>query len=333
MTRRECLLGFAGWAAVSTPRTAMGLGPYSFPQSRRSSEALEFLEYARSLGAGGAQVTLKSFDSDYLKQVREYAERWGMYVEVDAPLPKDDSTRFEALARAAREIGALCLRTVCLGGRRYEVFSSPEQWKQFVGEAKERLRRALKLAEKYRVPLAVENHKDWTLEEMVTLLKEFGSEYLGACVDFGNNIALLDDPTEVVEGLAPYAMSTHVKDMAVEECAEGFWLAEVPLGEGFLDLPRLVGRIRQARPQIRFSLEMITRNPLKVPCLTDQYWASFPERPGRCLARTLSLVRAHPPSRPLPRLDELDEAARRRLELENVLRCLDYARQTLGLVT
>jgi len=325
------MLAFAGWAAPLGRRTTMGLGPYSFSLSRRSSEALEFLEYAYSLGAGGAQVTLKSLEPDYLKQVRERAERLSMYIEVNAPLPKDDTARFEALAHAARKVGALCLHIVCLGGRRYEVFSSLEQWKQFASEAKTRLRRALKLAEKYRVPLAVENHKDWTLEEMVALLREFSSEYLGACVDFGNNIALLDDPNELVEGLAPYALSTHVKDMAVEEYAEGFRLAEVPLGEGFLDLPRLVGCIRRTRPQVKFSLEMITRNPLKVPCLTEKYWASFAGRSGRYLARTLSLVRTHRPSRGLPDVDALDEAARLKLELDNVVRSLEYARQNLAL--
>ena len=38
---------------------------------------------------------------------------------------------------------------------------------------------------------------------------------------------------------------------------------------------------------------MITRDPLKVPCLTDRYWATFADLPGRHLARTLSLVRSH----------------------------------------
>lgn len=332
MTRRSFLaLASAGARAQAPSRSSMGLNPYSFGLSRRSGEALEFLEFAHSLGAGGVQAVLKSFQPDYLKQVRERAGRLGMYLEVIGNLPKDDAAPFEALVRAAREAGALCLRAVCLSGRRYETFSSLEEWKRFVAESKARLARAVPVLEKHRLALGLENHKDWTLEEMVPLLKSYSSEYLGACIDFGNNIALLDDPTESVEALAPFAVSTHIKDMAVEEYAEGFLLAEVALGRGVLDLPSLVGVIRRSRPAVKFSLEMITRNPLKVPCLTEKYWASFPERNGRYLARTLAWVRANRPRQPLPNLDLLDQAGRLELEMDNVRQSLAYARDKLGL--
>ncbi len=113
------------------------------------------------------------------------------------------------------------------------------------------------------MPIAIENHKDWTLDDMSALLKAKSSEFLGVCLDTGNNVALLDDPMAVVEGLAPYAISTHFKDIAVEPYADGFLLSEVPLGEGMLDLPRIAATLAKARPATRLSVEMITRNPLK----------------------------------------------------------------------
>jgi len=82
---------------------------------------------------------------------------------------------------------------------------------------------------------------------------------------------------------------------------------------------------------VKFSLEMITRNPLKVPCLTEKYWASFPDRNGRYLARTLAWVRANRPRQPLPNLDLLDQAGRLELEMENVRQSLAYARDKLEL--
>src|SRR5207302_96140 len=130
------------------------------------------------------------------------AERLGMYIEIIADLPADDPSGFERTVRAAKEAGALCLRSACLSGRRYETFSTLEEWKRFVIESKGRIDRALPILEKYRMPLGLENHKDWTAEEQVALLKEYGSEYLGACIDTGNNIALLDDPMAVVARLA-----------------------------------------------------------------------------------------------------------------------------------
>jgi hypothetical protein len=119
--------------------------------------------------------------------------------------------------------------------------------------------------------------------------------------------------------------------MAVQEYREGFLLAEVPLGTGFLDLPRLVETLRRANAGIRFNLEMITRDPLRVPCLTPGYWATLEEVPGRRLAEALARVRANAPGQDLPRVSTLEPARRLEAEEENVRRCFRYARERLGL--
>jgi hypothetical protein len=135
-----------------------------------------------------------------------------------------------------------------------------------------------------------------------------------------------------VESFAKYAVTTHFKDMAVQETPDGFLLAEVPLGNGFLDLRSIVQTISRARPSCRFTLEMITRNPLRIPCLSDKYWVTFQDRSGRYLAETLFSVRAHAAKSPLPRVDGLSADKRTQLEEDNVRRCLSYARDQLGLV-
>src|SRR6516225_2015878 len=179
--------------------------------------------------------------------------------------------------------------------------------------------------------LCILNQKNWTTVAIVSLMKLHSSEFLGVCLDTGNNISLLDDPMELVAKLAPLAVTTHFKNVAVKEYPDGFLLSEVPLGRGILNLGQVVDTIRKARPRTRLNLEMITRDPLKIPCLADTYWVTFPERNGEYLARTLRLVRDHPPAGPLPHVSGLDEEARRREEEENVRRCLAYARDQLGL--
>ena len=55
---------------------------------------------------------------------------------------------------------------------------------------------------------------------------------------------------------------------------------------------------------------MITRDPLKVPCLTDKYWITFPDRNGLFLARTLSMVNKESARlQPLPTYDALPKSA------------------------
>lgn len=297
------------------------------------SDPLVFLDYCRQLGLAGIQVSIGSRDGAYIAKLRERLEAGGMYLEGSIRVPRDsgDVDRFDADVRTARDAGATVLRTVTLGGRRYETFKTAAAFRDWTELATRSLKLAEPVVAKHRLRLAVENHKDWRTEEQVALLKRFDSPHIGVCVDTGNNIALLEDVLETVEALAPWAYSVHLKDMAVAEYEDGFLLSEVPLGEGCLDLRKIVATLRRARPEIQFNLEMITRNPLRVPCLKPDYWATFDGLSGKQLARSLTAVRRHQPKQPLPRLDGLSREKQLVVEEENVKKSLAYAQQHLGL--
>ncbi len=327
MTRRTFLAASAAVAAGAPPRTQMGVATTCFMTARRPKDTLEFLEYCHALGAGGIQAPLSSLEPAYVARLRHRLEELGMYFEAMVSLPREDPAAFERTASAAKEAGALALRTTAPGPRRYEAFETREAWEATAARARAGLRMAVPVVEKMRIPLAIENHRDWTLEEFLGLMKEYSSESVGVCLDTGNNIALLDDPTEVVERLAPYAVSTHIKDMGVEEYEDGFHLVELPLGEGALDVAAMVRTIRRARPAVKLTLEMITRDPTPVPCLTERYWAAMPRRDARDLARALAWVRRK--QQKLPRPAGLGGAPLLRLEEDNVKQCLHYARERL----
>ena len=164
--------------------------------------------------------------------------------------------------------------------------------------ARENIDAALRIAEKHQLPLAIENHKDFTADEMAALMKEKESRWLGVCLDTGNNISLLDDPMALVEILAPYAITTHIKDMAVAPYPDGFLLSEMPLGEGMLDMRQIVDTIRPpARypPDARNDYARSSEGALPDGRILGDF--SGPQR--RYLARTLRLVRDRRP-RPLP---------------------------------
>ncbi len=307
----------------------MGIATTSYMTAGRPKDTFEFLEHCHALGAAGIQSALNGD----MRKLRARAEQLGMYIEGMTPLPRNgDTSTFEQALTNAKEAGALCVRSACLSGRRYETFATFAEWQQFAAQSKAAIKAAVPIAEKLKMPIALENHKDWTADEMLVIQKTYGSEYLGTCVDFGNNIALLDEPMDVVEKLAPFAFSVHVKDMDLEPYTDGFLLSEVPLGEGYLDLKRMIATVRAARPKTRFTLEMITRDPLKVPCLTDKYWATLPDRNGLFLARTLKVVeREGKRLQTLPRVDMLDHSGLLRLEEENVKACLNHGREKLDL--
>jgi sugar phosphate isomerase/epimerase len=334
--------GRAFAAPVPASRKRLGLSIASYSLRWRSkhqstahpawSDALAVLEHCRALGAGCLQIGVGGWQADFAGKVRDKRESLGIALEGQINLPKSgaDVPAFEAAVRAAKEAGATILRTVCLNGRRYETFASADAWRQFRSQSLNSLSLAEPVLRRQRVKLAVENHKDWRVAELLEVLRHFNSEWIGVNLDFGNNLALLEDPLAVVEALAPFTLTTHFKDMAVEESPDGFLLSEVPLGDGFLDLPRMIEICERANPAVQFNLEMITRDPLRVPVLGRKYWTTFGDLPARDLAATLALVRERKPRHPLPRLAGKSPDEQLAFEEENNVRSFAYATEKLG---
>ena len=329
-------------SAAPSPERKLGVGMHSYGFAWKAAKegkpglkftgALSFLEYARSIGAAGVQVAIRPDEREEAPRIRARTEALGMFFEGQLNVPKDDTdlARFEAEVKVIRAAGATVARTAILGTRRYETLKSAAEFRDF----KERGSRSLALAgpvlKRHGLRLAIENHKDWLAPELVELLRKMSSEWVGACVDTGNSIALLEDPFAVVEALAPFAVSTHIKDMAVQESADGFLLSEVPIGDGFLDLPRMIATLRKADPRIALNLEMITRDPLRIPCLTPEYWATFGEMKAGQLAEALARVKQNNSRKPLPRTTGLSPAEQIQLEDTHVRQCLAWAREKLS---
>ncbi|MBK8093280.1 MAG: TIM barrel protein [Verrucomicrobiaceae bacterium] len=321
-------------------RRRMGLVIHSYSQrwqGRHSSlkyppfhTPLDVLDHVRGIGVGSLQITVKGWNNAMAGQVRDTRESYGLNLEgsITLPLNEGDTGRFEQELRLGKEAGATIFRSAT-GGRRYETFSTLEAFKEHQEHVWKSLRLAEPLARRHGVRIGVENHKDFHATELVELLTKLGSAHIGACIDTGNNLALLEEPLAVVELLAPYAVTTHIKDMAVQECAEGFLLSEVPLGQGILDLPRLLQIIDAANPQVVHHLEMITRDPLTIPCLTEGYWATFPEKPATELVKSLAMVRSKKAEK-LPHISDKSKEAALAVEEENIEKCLQYASERLG---
>lgn len=297
------------------------------------TNAIDLIVHCQQIGAGGVQVTVKGWTEDFAKKVRDTREKLGLYLEgsIEVPGKPEEVPLFEKVVLNAKEAGAVILRTVTSAGRRYEVFHSAQEVDEFKKKAFASLQLAEPVLRKHKMKLAVENHKDWMVDELAHALQGLNTEWIGATLDFGNSIALMEDPMKVVETLVPFTFSTHVKDIGLEEYADGFLMSEVPLGKGFLDLPTIVALCRQHNPGIRFNLEMITRDPLKIPCLRNDYWASFAGISGAELARTLRMVKQNKYQSHLPTVSHVSEEERLAVEEKNVLESLRFSKDRLGM--
>ncbi len=285
--------------------------------------------------AGGVQMDmsqLESHDPAYLSRIRDRVEKAGVWLELSVPSKHLETPEaYESMATVAGALGADRIRVALLYGRRYETFKSRDEWMAFDRTWQERLTRLKPTIERFPIRVGIENHKDFTASELAALLTTLDSDRIGACVDFGNNVALLEDPLDTIRTLAPWAVTTHVKDMAVRPSDDGFELSEVPLGEGLVPLADGIRVLRTARPDVRFCLEMITRDPLPVPYRIDTYWICIDQPADGRLARFERDVLGRAWSRALPRITHLSPEAQIAAEDENVRRSVAYAKDTLKL--
>jgi len=328
--------GKRGMGGAPTAFTARNGGAGGRGGGRGNGEARpfsdEFLEYCHDLGLGGAEMGGPPTDPEVIHKFRDKLETYQMHVIFNIPLPRgeDDVARFDTAVKSAGEAGAYGLHAA-MTARRYEQFKTLDAYQKSFEQNQKTVALAEPVLHKYKVRLAIENHKGWRAVEQAAWMKRLSSEYVGVHLDFGNNVSFCEDPMFTLETLKPWIFSGHIKDMAVQPYADGFLLSEVPFGEGFLDLKKMVDTLRQKDPNMALDLEMITRDPLKVPIFTDQYWVTFEDIPAHQVAHLMEIIQKNPPKKPLPMTTGLDGPSRKKAEEEYNLACIKYARQHLGL--
>jgi 3-oxoisoapionate decarboxylase len=304
--------------------------------ARGASAPFDMIEHCHSIGLAGVQMNPASTDPEEIRKFRQRLESNNMHLVCDPRLPRQESdiAAFDAQVKAFKEAGAAVFHAA-MTGRRYEDFDRLEPFKQLFEQCQKQVELAEPVLRKHKIKLGIENHKGWRSGEQVAWLKRLGSEWVGVCFDFGNNISLCEDPMDAARNLIPHACFAHIKDMAVEEYEDGFLLSEVPMGEGILDLKQMVQMLRAVDANMIIDLEMITRDPLKIPVYTSKYWATFDDAysplPGRDVAKVLALVKKNRPKAPLPRTSGLTREQQVQLEDECNLKCIAYARQNLDL--
>ena len=228
--------------------------PQQSPPPRRLSLE-DFLSRAKELEVDG--VSLEScffprFDSSYLAGIKKLLDgfgfdrvyAWGHPDGLEGGLNESAFEEMVGSIEHARAIGADVMRVV---GSSLRFRNQPHQ------PQLERLARmfsdAVKVAEKNDVRLAVENHIDFTSDEMLHLVTEVDSPFLGINFDTGNFVRLLDDPVKGMEKLAKHVYATHIKDLKPQKgvaADEWYFFSCAPVGEGIVDnlqLARLLASV------------------------------------------------------------------------------------------
>jgi sugar phosphate isomerase/epimerase len=109
-----------------------------------------------------------------------------------------------------------------------------------VDEVAQRLKQFTRDASLEGLTVALENHADYTVDEMLRIIHHIDSDKFKITLDTGNAVYLGEDPVETAGKLAPYTVYTHIKDMK----HVGPMLLSVPIGHGEVDIPAIVQALK-----------------------------------------------------------------------------------------
>lgn len=209
----------------------------------------DFLKRAKELGVEGVSLEtcfIKSFESYYLKKIRELLDdynlepvvAWGHPLGLDGGKNKAAVKEIMQHFETCKILGADVMRIV---GSSLYLRNEPHlpQIRDIVKLLKE----PVKAAENLGIKLAIENHFDFTTEEMLLIVNSINSKCFGITFDSGNCLRNGDEPVQSVKLLGDYIFATHLKDVAPiygGDPKEWYYYACTPIGQGIIDIPSLI---------------------------------------------------------------------------------------------
>jgi len=231
----------------------------SYPDQDKPAKLMtmkDFINRAKELKVDGVCIDtcfLPSTEKSYLEELNamldEYGfERvwaWGHPLGLERGLNPDAFSEMKNMIPLAKTIGADVMRVVA-SSRRFRHENHKEQLGRLLVQFKE----AVKIAVDHGVKLAVENHQDFTAEEILSLVEGVASPYFGVTYDNGNSLRLMEDPVHCMELLAKYTFAVHMKDLAVNnkeaKPTDWFFFAGVPIGQGVIDNKSMLNVLAKA---------------------------------------------------------------------------------------
>lgn len=245
----------------------LGLIPFETPAGLSDVEDARWrVERAAALGLNVIQTPLRSRNDTYLKSYRDIAGEQDIELETAmgtdfvsrSPLSAEELTPLIATIRAARLMEMRILRIAGAYTRNGRFF--PPAVAEQLDHYATNLRALAPHAEDAGILLAVENHCDFRGVEIARIIEQTRSPAVRAALDTGNGFITYNDPLDDARALAPYAVTTHLKDMRVETSGgHPPWpIYGAVLGQGHVDLDAAVHLLATQSPdpaRLRLILE------------------------------------------------------------------------------
>ena len=330
VSRRSFLAGLAGGPLLAQVGVfPMKFGIDLFSLRSQGWSPFELLDYCAKQGAKVVHFSeirfLGGLEKSHLEKVRAHAKRVGIEVEIGMLSICPTAVRFDPgqgtaeeqltkMIEASKVVNAPLVRCV-LGDWRDRASQTPLG--QSIENTVKTLRAVRSRAMDAGKRIAVENHGgDLQARELKMLIEEAGKDVVGACIDSGNPTWAIEDPHVTLETLAPYVLTSHVRDSAVWRTPEGAAMQWTRMGEGNVDMGGWVKKFAQLCPGKALSLEIIVTGTRPFPYLDPKFWDAYRGMPAWEFARFAALAEKGKPMPTRAAVPKERAAAQEREDLE-----------------
>ena len=271
---------------------------------------------------------LGTLEPDNLRKVRARADELGLDLEIgmrsicptSAMFDKAQGTAEEQLARmidAAKIVRSPIVRAV-LGSsadRKGGIEKHIDAIAAVLKNSRSRLMDA-------GVKVAIENHAgDMQARELKTLVEAAGSDFVGVCIDSGNPVWTIEDPHLTLDTLAPYVLTSHMRDSALWNTPDGAAVRWTRMGDGNMGMEDYIRTYVEKCPGKAVSLEVIVSgNPRMMNYHNPQFWDIYRSTPAWEFARFLALCDKGKPTPATPADPATTPAARNLADVEASIR-------------
>ena len=325
----------------STATRKLRLGFDNFSVRAMGWKAPALLDYAASLKLDSILISdLDAYDSleeSALKEVRAKAQDLGIQIHAGTWSICPTSKFFKDKWGSAEEHLALGIRVAkALGSPVIRCILGMGDDRKSKGGIEARIEDTVKVCKACRtramdagIKIAIENHAgDMQAWELVTLIETAGREYVGATLDSGNATWTMEDPSESLEILGPYTLSTGIRDSMIWEYEDGAQVQWTAMGEGLVDWKKYFDRFATLCPNVPVNLEIISGFARPIAYLRKDFWSVWPKARARDFAAFLAMAKR---GKPLQGHKSANPAAEQEYQKSELERSLKYCKETLGL--